>query len=109
MDGWNAESDAANLLSGLGIKESLHYELMGNLNAKEKVRVLLAQALLANPTICFSTSRPMTSMSIQSCGLKTIWPTMKIPYWSFRMTVTSWMRSAPTSLTSITATSIFFR
>ena len=44
MDGWNAESDAANLLSGLGIKESLHYELMGNLNAKEKVRVLLAQS-----------------------------------------------------------------
>lgn len=49
MDGWNAESDAANLLSGLGIKESLHYELMGNLNAKEKVRVLLAQALLGKP------------------------------------------------------------
>ena len=49
MDGWNAESDAANLLSGLGIKESLHYELMGNLNAKEKVRVLLAQALFGKP------------------------------------------------------------
>ena len=42
MDGWNAESDAANLLSGLGIKENLHYELMGRLNVKEKVRVLLA-------------------------------------------------------------------
>ena len=49
MDGWNAESDAANLLSGLGIKESLHYELMGNLNAKEKGRVLLAQALFGKP------------------------------------------------------------
>ena len=49
MDGWNAESDAANLLSGLGIKESLHYELMGNLNAKEKVRALLAQALFGKP------------------------------------------------------------
>lgn len=49
MDGWNAESDAANLLSGLGIKEALHYELMGNLNAKEKVRVLLAQALFGKP------------------------------------------------------------
>ena len=45
MEGWNAESDAAELLSGLGIKESLHYSLMGDLNAKEKVRVLLAQAL----------------------------------------------------------------
>lgn len=49
MDGWNAESNAANLLSGLGIKESLHYELLGNLNAKEKVRVLLAQALFGKP------------------------------------------------------------
>ena len=49
MDGWNAESDAANLLSGLGIKENLHYELMGRLNAKEKVRVLLAQALFGKP------------------------------------------------------------
>ena len=49
MDGWNAESDAANLLLGLGIKENLHYELMGRLNAKEKVRVLLAQALFGKP------------------------------------------------------------
>ncbi|MCC8088499.1 MAG: ATP-binding cassette domain-containing protein [Rikenellaceae bacterium] len=49
MDGWNAESNAATLLSGLGIKEALHYELMGNLNAKEKVRVLLAQALFGKP------------------------------------------------------------
>ena len=48
-NGWNAESDAANLLSGLGIKEHLHYELMGHLNAKEKVRVLLAQALFGKP------------------------------------------------------------
>ncbi|MFI3295603.1 MAG: ATP-binding cassette domain-containing protein [Rikenellaceae bacterium] len=49
MDGWNAESDAANLLSGLGIKENLHYSLVGELNAKEKVRVLLAQALFGKP------------------------------------------------------------
>ncbi len=49
MEGWNAESDAAELLSGLGIKESLHYSLMGDLNAKEKVRVLLAQALFGKP------------------------------------------------------------
>ncbi|MFI3322316.1 MAG: ATP-binding cassette domain-containing protein [Rikenellaceae bacterium] len=49
MDGWNAENDAAQLLSGLGIKENLHYELMGNLNAKDKVRVLLAQALFGKP------------------------------------------------------------
>ena len=49
MDGWNAESDAAELLSGLGIREALHYEQMGSLNAKEKVRVLLAQALFGKP------------------------------------------------------------
>jgi ATPase subunit of ABC transporter with duplicated ATPase domains len=49
MDGWNAESDAAMLLSGLGIKEHLHYKLMKELNGKEKVRVLLAQALFGKP------------------------------------------------------------
>ena len=45
MDGWNAESNAAQLLSGLGIKEDLHYQLMSELENKEKVRVLLARAL----------------------------------------------------------------
>ena len=49
MDGWNAESDAAILLSGLGIKENLHDKLMGELSGKEKVRVMLAQALFGNP------------------------------------------------------------
>ncbi len=49
MDGWNAESDAAKLLSGLGIKEKLHSQLMKTLTGKEKVKVLLAQALFGNP------------------------------------------------------------
>ncbi len=49
MDGWNAESNAASLLSGLGIKEDLHYQLMGELSAKEKVRILLARALFGKP------------------------------------------------------------
>lgn len=49
MDGWNAENDAATLLSGLGIKENLHYKLMKELSGKEKVRVLLAQALFGKP------------------------------------------------------------
>jgi len=49
MDGWNAESNAANLLSGLGIKEGLHHKLMQDLSGKEKVRVLLAQALFGKP------------------------------------------------------------
>jgi len=49
LNGWNAESDAAMLLSGLGIKEDKHYTLMGELSGKEKVRVMLAQALYGNP------------------------------------------------------------
>ena len=49
LEGWNAESDAAILLSGLGIKEDKHFMLMGDLSGKEKVRVMLAQALFGNP------------------------------------------------------------
>ena len=49
LEGWNAESDAAILLSGLGIKEDKHQMLMGDLSGKEKVRVMLAQALFGNP------------------------------------------------------------
>ena len=49
LDGWNAESDAAALLSGLGIKESLHDKQMSELSGKQKVRVMLAQALYNNP------------------------------------------------------------
>lgn len=51
MDGWNAEPDAAALLSGLGITESDHYRLMKDLNGNQKVRVLLAQALFGNPDV----------------------------------------------------------
>jgi ATPase subunit of ABC transporter with duplicated ATPase domains len=51
MNGWNAESDAASLLSGLGVSEDYHHKLMGELSGKEKVRVLLAQALFGNPEI----------------------------------------------------------
>ncbi|GAA0893673.1 ATP-binding cassette domain-containing protein [Fulvivirga kasyanovii] len=51
MDGWNAESDAAALLSGLGIDESEHYNLMKDLTGSQKVRVLLSQALFGNPDI----------------------------------------------------------
>ena len=49
LEGWNAESDAAELLSGLGIKEAKHYMLMRDLSGKEKVRVLLAKALFGHP------------------------------------------------------------
>ncbi|MGI6095517.1 MAG: ABC-F family ATP-binding cassette domain-containing protein [Lachnospiraceae bacterium] len=51
MNGWEAESDAATLLNGLGIETDLHYAVMGTLNGNEKVKVLLAQALFGNPDI----------------------------------------------------------
>ncbi|MFZ9002511.1 MAG: ABC-F family ATP-binding cassette domain-containing protein [Robiginitalea sp.] len=51
MHGWNAESDAAALLSSLGIREDVHYSQMSDLDAKMKVRVLLAQALFGNPDV----------------------------------------------------------
>ena len=49
LEGWNAESDAASLLSGLGIKEDIHFKLMKDLSGKQKVRVLLARALFGKP------------------------------------------------------------
>lgn len=51
MEGWNADSDAASLLNDLGIADALHTKLIKELNGKEKVRVLLAQALFGNPDI----------------------------------------------------------
>lgn len=51
LNGWEAESDAATLLNGLGVSDEYHYELMGSLDAKIKIKVLLAQALFGNPDI----------------------------------------------------------
>lgn len=51
LNGWEAETEAAKLLSGLGVKEDIHYTLMKDLEGKDKVRVLLAQALFGNPDI----------------------------------------------------------
>ncbi|HUM52125.1 MAG TPA: ATP-binding cassette domain-containing protein [Chitinophagales bacterium] len=51
MDGWNAESDAAELLSNLGVREDQHYKLMNELPSSDKIKVLLAQALFGNPDI----------------------------------------------------------
>ena len=51
MNGWEAESDAATLLNGLGIETDLHYKYMKDLKGAEKVKVLLAQALFGNPDI----------------------------------------------------------
>src|SRR5574344_425852 len=49
MDGWNAETDAATLLNGLGVSSDIHYSLLKDLNGSEKVKVLLAKALFGNP------------------------------------------------------------
>ena len=51
LDGWNAESDAAKLLNDLGIDTELHYKYMSEIEAKDKVKVLLAQALFGNPDV----------------------------------------------------------
>ncbi|MBN8825241.1 MULTISPECIES: ATP-binding cassette domain-containing protein [unclassified Spirosoma] len=65
MNGWDAESDAATLLSGLGIKESMHYAQMSDLNGSEKVRVLLAQALFGNPDILLL-DEPTNNLDVES-------------------------------------------
>jgi ATPase subunit of ABC transporter with duplicated ATPase domains len=65
MNGWDAESDAASLLSGLGIREDLHYTLMADLNASEKVRVLLAQALFGDPDILLL-DEPTNNLDVES-------------------------------------------
>lgn len=65
MDGWNAESDAATLLSNLGIKEDLHYKLLKELDGNQKVRVLLAQALFGNPDILLL-DEPTNDLDLQT-------------------------------------------
>ncbi len=67
MNGWNAESDAANLLSELGVKEWYHDKLMGDLNGKEKVRVLLAQAIFGNPDILLL-DEPTNDLDVETIG-----------------------------------------
>jgi ATPase subunit of ABC transporter with duplicated ATPase domains len=65
MNGWNAESDAARLLSNLGISEDLHYKLMKELSGNQKVRVLLAQALFGNPDILLM-DEPTNDLDIET-------------------------------------------
>jgi ATPase subunit of ABC transporter with duplicated ATPase domains len=67
MDGWNAESDAAALLSGLGVTESLHGKLMKELSGDQKVRVLLAQALFGNPDILIL-DEPTNDLDAETIG-----------------------------------------
>jgi ATPase subunit of ABC transporter with duplicated ATPase domains len=65
MNGWEAESDAASLLSGLGIGESLHYSFMEDMNPTDKVKVLLAQALFGNPDVLLL-DEPTNNLDIES-------------------------------------------
>lgn len=67
MDGWNAESDAASLLSGLGIAESSHYSKMSDLEGSQKVRVLLAQALFGNPDVLIL-DEPTNDLDLKTVG-----------------------------------------
>jgi ATPase subunit of ABC transporter with duplicated ATPase domains len=67
LNGWNAHSDAASLLSGLGITEDKHYRLMNELSGNEKVRVLLAQAIFGNPDILIL-DEPTNDLDLQTIG-----------------------------------------
>ncbi|SFQ05458.1 ATPase components of ABC transporters with duplicated ATPase domains [Lachnospiraceae bacterium XBB1006] len=67
MDGWNAESDAAMLLNGLGIPTDLHYSAMKDLEGNEKVKVLLAQALFGNPDILLL-DEPTNHLDLDAIG-----------------------------------------
>ena len=67
MNGWNAESDAAALLSNLGISEDMHYTLMSEMDSKLKVRVLLAQALFGNPDVLIM-DEPTNDLDFETIG-----------------------------------------
>ena len=67
MDGWNAESDAAMLLNGLGIETEFHYSLMSDLTGPQKVKVLLAQALFGNPDILLL-DEPTNNLDLDAIG-----------------------------------------
>ncbi|MEZ4854163.1 ABC-F family ATP-binding cassette domain-containing protein [Flavobacterium sp.] len=67
MNGWNAESDAATLLSNLGIGDEFHYTLMGEMDGKLKVRVLLAQALFGNPDVLIM-DEPTNDLDFETIG-----------------------------------------
>ena len=67
MNGWEAESDAATLLNGLGIDTELHYSMMRDLNGNEKVKVLLARALFGNPDILLL-DEPTNHLDLDAIG-----------------------------------------
>ena len=65
LNGWEAETEAARLLNGLGIKEEMHYDIMGTLDGRLKVKVLLAQALFGQPSIILL-DEPTNGLDVES-------------------------------------------
>ena len=89
MDGWNAESNAATLLSNLGIKEEFHYQLVKDLDGTPKRCVFYwHRPFLASLTFCCWMSLPTTLTYILLAGWKIFWPLMRLSYWWYRTTGT---------------------
>ncbi len=105
-DGYTAESDAAILLDGLDIPESLHNRLMSKLQGGQKVRVLLAQALFGKPQALLLDEPPTTSISTPYTGSRTSSPPTTAPSSPSPTTVTSSTPSPPTPPTSTTKPSL---
>ena len=81
LNGWESESDASKLIQGLGLTDDYLYRYMSELKESEKVKVLLAQALLEIPILFFLTSLPTVLISMLLCGLKTSCPIISEPFW----------------------------
>ena len=95
LDGWNAESNASILLSGMGIKDELHLKLMKELNGKDKVKVLLAQALFGKPDNLLL-DEPTNDLDLETVNwLEIIFPTLKTRYWWSHTTGTFWIPFVP--------------
>ena len=103
LGGYNAESDAAALLSGLGIKEDKHYMLMGELSGKEKVRIMLAKALFGEPDNLLL-DEPTNDLDLDTVQwLESYLRNLNTRCWSSATTATSSTRSAHTRWTSTSA------
>ena len=89
MDGWEAESNAASLLNGLGVDTEFHYSLMKDLNGSQKVKVLLAKALFGNPDILLLDEPTNHWIWMPSHGWKNSLSTLTIRLSWFPMTVIS--------------------
>lgn len=96
MNGWDAETDAATLLNGLGIETELHYKVMNELADNVKSRYSLPEHYSEIRISCFWMSQPTTWIWIPSAGWKNFWSTSIIRSLLCPMTVISLIKSAPT-------------